>query len=97
MAMSQSESRRAAMKAFEESLSQLQNTLQSEAQSENSLPAPGCPSQTNNQPAAATKPSSPAKPEAKPETSRSSQFTLEDLEEAAQDIENYMRCRTQDC
>lgn len=93
MAMSQSESRRAAMKAFEESLSQLQNTLQSEAQSENSLPAPGCPSQTNNQPAAATKPSSPAKPA----TSRSSQFTLEDLEEAAQDIENYMRCRTQDC
>lgn len=83
MAMSQSENRRAAMKAFEESLSQLQSTLQPEAP--NNLPSVPVRSEQNAN--AATKQSSQANRE-KP---RSPQFTLEELEEAVQDIENYMR------
>ncbi len=87
MAMSQSEARRAAMKAFEESLSQLQNTLQSEApDSPPSVPVrPVRPEQNTN--TAATK----QPPHTSPDKSRSPQFTLEELEEAVQDIENYMR------
>lgn len=84
MAMSQSENRRAAMKAFEESLSQLQSTLQSEAP--DSPPAVPVRSEQNANTAAAKQ-----SPQASREKPRSSQFTLEELEEAVQDIENYMR------
>lgn len=89
MAMSQSENRRAAMRAFEESLSQLQSTLQSETPAENAPTAPGRPEQNAN--TAAAKQS----PQASREKPRSPQFTLEELEEAAQDIENYMRYQTE--